>query len=98
MVRLTVVFAVWLASTAHAVPDPLAAADDEMHQAFVLAWTRADDERRRLLDVGQRAWTVYREAHCRLLGKECYPLMAHERAAELRDLERLQPADEDETP
>lgn len=89
MLRLTLVFAVWIASTAHALdewrPDP----DAELHEAYAGAWSSADEDRRRLLDRAQHAWYLYRAAHCSLrggslLGDECAAHMARERAAELR--------------
>jgi hypothetical protein len=84
MLRLTVVFLVWMASTAYALNDAADNQEAEMHEAYVLAWNEADEERRRLLDRAQYAWNEYRAANCQLLGEECYALMAHERAAELR--------------
>jgi hypothetical protein len=89
MLRLTVVFLVWIASTAYALDDAADNQEAEMHEAYVLAWSEADDERRKLLDRAQHAWNEYRAAHCQLLGDECYPLMAQERAAELRIIGRV---------
>ena len=86
MLRLTLVFAVWIASTAYALEDPKVVQDAELHEAYEVAWDSADDDHRRLLDQAQRAWYVYRAANCALLGEECYVLMAQERAAELRSL------------
>jgi uncharacterized protein YecT (DUF1311 family) len=85
MLRLATVFFVWIVSTAHAV-DRAAQENQEaeMHEAYVRAWSEADDQRRELLDRAQHAWNAYRSANCRILGEECYALMAQERAAELR--------------
>jgi uncharacterized protein YecT (DUF1311 family) len=84
MLRLTLVFIVWMASTAYADEDSRANEEAELHQAYEVAWSEADDERRELLDRAQHAWNKYRAANCQLLGDECYALMAQERAAELR--------------
>ena len=53
-----------------------------------MAWNASDDDRRKLLDRAQAAWTVYRAANCEILGEECSTLMAQERAAELRHIGR----------
>jgi hypothetical protein len=84
MLRLTTVFFIWMASTAYALDDGDADYEAELHQAYVLAWNEADEERRKLLARAQRGWNEYRAANCELLGDECYALMAEERAAELR--------------
>ena len=84
MLRLTFVFFIWMASTAHALGGAADNQEGELHEAYVLAWNEADDESRKLLDRSQHAWSEYRDANCRLIGRECYALMAHERAAELR--------------
>ena len=84
MLRLTAVFFVWMASTAYALSDSIANTEAELHEAYELAWSNADDDRRRLLDRAQDAWYVYRAANCELIGDDCFALMAHERAAELR--------------
>lgn len=84
MLRLTLVFAVWMVSTAYALEDTKIVQEAELHEAYELAWDGSDDDHRRLLDQAQRAWYVYRAANCALLGDECYVLMAQERAAELR--------------
>src|SRR5262245_65625307 len=87
MVRLSIVFLVWMASTAYALDDADADYDAELHEAYVLAWSEADEPRRRLLARAQRGWSEYREASCELLGNDaCRALMAQERAAELRAL------------
>lgn len=84
MLRMTLVFAVWMVSTAYALEDTKIVQEAELHEAYELAWDGSDDDHRRLLDHAQRAWYVYRAANCALLGGECYVLMAQERAAELR--------------
>lgn len=92
MLRLALVFSVWIASTAYALDEwKVAAASNqeaELHEAYVLAWNEADDKRRKLLDRAQHAWNEYRAANCQILGEECYALMAQERAAELRYIVR----------
>lgn len=89
MLRLTLVFLVWMASTAYALEDSRAYEEAELHQAYEIAWSEADDERRKLLDRAQYAWNVYRAATCEILGEDCYALMAQERAAELRFIGRI---------
>ena len=84
MLRLACVFLVWIASTAWALDDADADYDAELHEAYVLAWSEADDHQRRLLERAQRGWNDYRAATCELVGSGCYALMAQERAAELR--------------
>lgn len=84
MLRLTTVFLVWIGSTAFALEAPDTDYDAELHEAYVLAWNEADDERRKLLARAQRGWNEYRAANCELLGDECHAFMAQERAAELR--------------
>jgi hypothetical protein len=84
MLRLACVFLVWIASTAWALDDSDADYDAELHEAYVLAWTEADDHQRRLLERAQRGWNDYRAANCELVGSGCYVLMAQERTAELR--------------
>ena len=84
MLRLACVFVVWIASTAWAVDDADADYDFELHEAYVLAWSEADDHQRRLLERSQRGWNDYRAANCELVGSGCYALMAQERTAELR--------------
>ena len=84
MLRLACVFLVWIASTAWAVDDSDADYDVELHEAYVLAWSEADDHQRRLLERAQRGWNDYRAANCELVGSGCYALMAQERTAELR--------------
>jgi hypothetical protein len=86
MFRLALVFAVWMASTSHAVDERAADLDLELHQAYGLAWNEADEVQRTLLERAQRGWYVYRAATCALAGPECHALMAQERAAELRRL------------
>lgn len=86
MLRLTVVFIVWMASTAYALEDSRINQEAELHEAYELAWSESDADHRRLLDQAQRAWYIYRAANCELLGDECYVLMAQERAAELRTI------------
>lgn len=91
MLRLTFVFCVWLASTAHALDDEpeMTAArsqEAELHEIYERVWNRADEERKLVLDRAQRAWSEYRAAHCELVGDDCSAFMAHERTAELRDL------------
>jgi hypothetical protein len=86
MVRLTIVFLVWMASTAYALDDADADYDAELHEAYGLAWSESDAPRRRLLARAQRGWSEYRAANCELLGDQCHALMAQERAAELRAL------------
>jgi hypothetical protein len=76
MYRLTFVFVVWMASTAHAVDEPVYIAG-------------ADEDRRALLEKAQLAWTQYRLANCAAYGRwgdECLAYMAEERAAELRNI------------
>src|SRR5688500_12668437 len=89
MIRLTVVFAIWMASTAHALSDAKDNQEAELHEAYASAWNGSDAELRRLLDRAQQAWYVYRAATCDILGDECAALMAQERAAELRHIGRL---------
>jgi hypothetical protein len=84
MLRLAFIFSVWLASTAWALDDADPDYDAELHEAYVLAWSEADDYQRRLLERAQRGWNDYRAANCELVGAGCYALMAQERAAELR--------------
>ena len=84
MLRLTSVFLVWMASTAYALEDSQLNQEAELHEAYVLAWGEADEHHRELLARAQHAWNAYRAHNCRILGDECYLLMAHERAAELR--------------
>jgi Lysozyme inhibitor LprI len=84
MLRLTTVFLIWIASTACALEEGDADYDAELHEAYASAWNEADARGRALLAKAQRAWNEYRAANCELLGDECYALMAHERAAELR--------------
>jgi ferric-dicitrate binding protein FerR (iron transport regulator) len=84
MLRLAAVFFVWIASTAWALDDTDADYDAELHEAYVLAWSEADERQRRLLERAQRGWNDYRAANCELVGNGCYALMAQERAAELR--------------
>jgi len=86
MVRLSIVFLVWMASTAYALDDADADYDAELHEAYVLAWSEADAPGRRLLARAQRGWNEYRAANCELVGEQCHALMAQERAAELRAL------------
>ena len=94
MLRMTCVFLVWVASTAFALDDAADNQEAEMHEAYALAWSEADDARRELLDRAQYAWNLYRAANCELLGEECYALMAQERTAELRYIVRtLSPDD-----
>lgn len=94
MLRLSLVFSVWVASTAYALDPAADNQEAELHEAYVSAWSEADDERRGLLDRAQHAWNEYRAANCELLGVECYALMAQERAAELRYILRTLGADE----
>ena len=84
MLRLTLVFIVWLASTAYALDERQADADAELHVTYLMAWSEADESVRTLLERSQRGWYEYRAAHCALLGNECFALMAQERSAELR--------------
>ena len=91
MLRLTLVFCVWLASTAHALDDEpeMTAArsqEAELHELYERLWSAADDERKILLDRAQAAWGEYRTAHCELAGEDCSAFLAHERAAQLREL------------
>lgn len=91
MLRLTLVFCVWLASTAHALeeePGMTAARSQEaeLHEIYEQVWDRADENRKLVLDRAQRAWSEYRAAHCELVGDDCVAFMAHERTAELRHL------------
>ena len=86
MLRLALVFVVWMASTTHALEERYGDPDAELHQAYAAAWNEADDAQRALLERGQRAWYLYRAATCALSGPECHALMAQERAAELRHL------------
>jgi uncharacterized protein YecT (DUF1311 family) len=94
MLRLTLVFFVWMASTAYALDDAADNQEAEMREAYVLAWNEADDQRRELLRRAQRAWNEYRAANCEILGEECFALMAQERAAELRYIVRALVADD----
>ena len=84
MLRLAAVFVVWIASTAWAHDNTDADCDAELHEAYLLAWSEADDQQRRLLERAQHGWNDYRAANCELVGSGCYALMAQERAAELR--------------
>ena len=84
MLRLASVFLIWIASTAWALDDADADYDSELHEAYVLAWSEADERQRRLLERAQRGWNDYRAANCELVGNGCYALMAQERAAWLR--------------
>jgi len=86
MLRLAAVFFVWIASTAWALDDAEADYDAELHEAYVLAWSEADDRQRHLLERAQRGWNDYRAANCEIVGSSCNALMAQERAAELRHL------------
>lgn len=89
MLRLTMVFFVWMASTASALEDSKINQEAELHEAYAVAWNGADDDRRELLDRAQVAWNAYRAANCTILGDECYTLMAQERTAELRYIGRI---------
>lgn len=89
MLRLTLVFIVWMASTASALEDSKINQEAELHEAYERAWNSADDARRKLLDRAQAAWNAYRAANCEILGEECHMLMAQERAAELRHIGRI---------
>lgn len=91
MLRLTLVFSVWLASTAYALdddPDMTAARSQEaeLQQVYERVWNAADDDEKILLDRAQLAWSEYRAAHCELVGDDCVAAMAEERVAELRRL------------
>jgi uncharacterized protein YecT (DUF1311 family) len=91
MLRLTLVFCVWLASTAYALdeePEMTAARSQEaeLGELYERVWSAAQDEQKILLDRAQVAWSEYRAAHCELAGEDCLAFMAHERAAELRQL------------
>lgn len=91
MLRLTVVFLVWLASTAHALDDApeLTAArsqEAELHELYEQIWIAADDENKILLDRAQSAWSAYRQAHCELAGDGCLAVSAYERTVELKQL------------
>jgi uncharacterized protein YecT (DUF1311 family) len=86
MLRLSLVFCVWLASTAYAFEPAADNQEAEMHEAYAMAWSEADEQGRNLLERAQHGWNQYRAATCALLGEECYALMAQERAAELRHL------------
>lgn len=84
MLRLTTVFFIWIASTAHAVEACDRDHELALHEAYVRAWSGADAEGRVLLAQAQRGWNLYRAANCALIGDECHALMAQDRAAELR--------------
>jgi hypothetical protein len=86
MFRLTLVFAVWVASTAYAGDEPDYEA--QLHETYTLAWQAADDETQEPLNRSQFGWNVYRAANCALLGEDCYAAMAQQRASELRELLR----------
>jgi uncharacterized protein YecT (DUF1311 family) len=91
MLRLTLVFCIWLASTAYALdeePEMTAARSQEaeLGELYERVWSAADDEHKILLDRAQVAWSEYRAAHCELAGEDCLAFMAQERAAELRRL------------
>ena len=43
MLRLTCVFLVWMASTAFALEDSQLNQEAELHEAYVLAWSEADE-------------------------------------------------------
>jgi hypothetical protein len=91
MLRLTLVFSVWLASTAYALdddPDMTAARSQEaeLQQVYERVWSAAGDDEKILLDRAQLAWSEYRAAHCELVGDDCVAFMAQERVAELRRL------------
>lgn len=104
MLRLSVVFFIWMASTAYALEDKRAIDEADLREAYVQAWNEADEHSRKLLDRAQRAWNLYRDANCQLLGDECRALMAQERAAELhyivesRQTNRLPARDPGRTP
>lgn len=84
MLRLAAVFFIWIASTAHALEDCDPDHELALHEAYVRAWSEADEERRELLAKAQRGWNLYRAANFALIGDECHALMARDRAAELR--------------
>jgi Lysozyme inhibitor LprI len=84
--RLSLVFIVWMASTAFAVDPAEPDYDAELHEAYAAAWDRADERARELLARAQRGWNEYRSATCRSRGEDCWGFMAQERAAELRRL------------
>jgi hypothetical protein len=90
MLRLTVVFFVWLASTAHALDEPEMTAarsqEAELQEVYERLWRVADDAHKLVLDRAQRAWSEYRAAHCEMVGDDCLAFMAHERTAELRHI------------
>jgi hypothetical protein len=98
MLRLSLVFLVWVASTAYALDRAADHQEAEMQQAYLLAWNEADDDLRTLLQRSQHAWQEYRDANCRILGEDCYGLMAQERTAELRYIVQILTPDEDEAP
>ena len=56
MLRLAAVFLIWIASTAWALDDFDANYDAELHEAYLVAWSEADDHQRRLLERAQRGW------------------------------------------
>lgn len=91
MLRLTLVFCVWLASTAYALEDDpeMTAArsqEAELDELYESVWTGAGEAQKILLDRAQVAWSEYRAAHCELVGDDCVAFMAQERVAELRRL------------
>ena len=95
MLRLSLVFLVCMASTAYALDGAADNQEAEMQEAYMLAWNEADDDLRKLLDRSQHAWHEYRDANCRILGHECYGLMAQERTAELRYIVQILTPDEE---
>jgi len=92
MLRLTLVFFVWLASTAYALDDhaemsAAASQEAELDRLYERVWSAAGDKDKILLDRAQVAWSEYRAAQCELAGEDdCLPSMAQERVEELRKL------------
>lgn len=86
MLRLALVFLIWMASTTHALDERSPDHDAELHEAYGFAWNEADEVQRTLLERAQHGWYAYRAATCALTGPDCHALMAQERAAELRQM------------
>jgi hypothetical protein len=75
MLRLSLVFLVWMGSTAYALENRDTDYEIRLHEAFGLVWNEADDEERDLLAGAQRGRNAYRAATCALLGEDCYVVL-----------------------
>jgi uncharacterized protein YecT (DUF1311 family) len=76
-------------------PCELLEVEGELSEAYQLAWSAADVERRALLERSQVAWFQYRQANCAIMARrfgvlalephaDCLAFMTHERTVELR--------------